>query len=171
MWWPILRSSRRLLKTTFAAIPISGYGCIADGRPGRRERKGCTKDVRRSSEPIAAVFNPPTRDEDWNRSSQCPVERQDDVRNQAQYRKQTPENLLFHSSILGSLPAQNELAEGHGPPDTSGWLQGTFFAIFAFFAVTISKRVNRIGRKVRKDAKPQRAIQKVDCLPFPLANV
>src|SRR6185437_6197890 len=171
MSWPILRSSRRLLKTTFAAIPISGYGCIADGRPGRRERRGCTKDARRSSEPIAAVCNPPTRDEDWNRSSQCPVERQDDVRNQAQYRKQTPENLLFHPSILGSLPAQNELPKVMARQTLQAGFQGTFFAIFAFFAVTISKRVSRKGRKVRKDAKPQRAIQNVDCLPFPLANV
>ncbi len=38
---PIQRSSTRSLRTTCAAILISGCGCIGDGRPGRRASRRC----------------------------------------------------------------------------------------------------------------------------------
>src|SRR6266404_7329801 len=92
MWWPIPRCSPRLLKITFAAILISGYGCIGGGRPGLREMRRCTE----RSEPVAAISNPPAQYRNGYGRHQRPQDRECEVRDQSKKNQDNPENLLFH---------------------------------------------------------------------------
>jgi hypothetical protein len=52
------------------------------------------------SEPIASVSDPPTEEENRNRGNDSPSQRQREIRNQAENRKQQPEDLAFHCSNL-----------------------------------------------------------------------
>ena len=60
-------------------------------------------NVGRKSEPVAAIRDPPTGVEDWDRGAESPPERQNEVGDQAQQGKYDPEYLLFHPLILDCL--------------------------------------------------------------------
>jgi hypothetical protein len=49
-----------------------------------------------SSEPTAAVGNPPTDAANWNRRTQCPPERKNDISHQTQDRESRPEDFPLH---------------------------------------------------------------------------
>ena len=53
-----------------------------------------------SSEPTAAVGNPPTEAADWNRCAHSPPERKNEIRHQAQNRESGPEDFPLHAPSL-----------------------------------------------------------------------
>jgi hypothetical protein len=53
-----------------------------------------------SSEPVAAISDPPAHDGDGDGCDQGPQERECEVRDQSKKNEDNPENLLFHDFIV-----------------------------------------------------------------------
>jgi hypothetical protein len=55
------------------------------------------------SQPIAAIGNPPTEEENWNGGAQCPPERKKKISHYTQDRENGPKDFPFHASSLQPL--------------------------------------------------------------------
>lgn len=117
-----------------------------------------------SSEPTAAIGNPPTDAANWNHRAQCPPDRKNDISHQTQDRESRPKDFPLHVPSLRQSSARcygeaysKRFAHGHG---RESWLEPWKVPMTFRFS---RPNVQRLKEALMHPGPPQEDVQPSAC--------